>query len=124
MIWGAACAMRICPTRVEPVKLSLRMAGFSQNSRPIVMASVEVTTLKTPGGKPARSPNLAMARADSGVSSDGRATKVQPAARAGATFRAIVAFGKFQGVIEAATPIGCFRTRIRLSRWWPGIVSP
>ena len=48
----------------------------------------------------------------------------QPAASAGAALRVIIALGKFQGVIEAATPIGCFMTVIRLSRWWPGIVSP
>ena len=35
---------------------------------------------------------------------------VQPATSAGATLRAIIAFGKFHGVIEAATPIGCFST--------------
>jgi hydrogenase-4 component E len=46
------------------------------------------------------------------------------AASAGPTLRAIIALGKFQGVIEAATPIGCFSTRMRLSGWCPGIVSP
>jgi hypothetical protein len=74
-----------------------------------------VTTLKTPAGTPARSPSAAIARADNGVSSAGRETNVQPAARAGATLRAIIALGKFHGVIAAATPIGCLRTRIRLS---------
>ena len=38
--------------------------------------------------------------------------------------RAIMALGKFHGVIDVATPIGCFKTVMRLSRWWPGIVSP
>ncbi len=65
-----------------------------------------------------------MASAESGVSAAGRATKAQPAASAGATLRAIIALGKFQGVIEATTPTGCLMTVRRLSRMWPGIVSP
>ncbi len=51
-------------------------------------------------------------------------TTVQPAASAGPTLRVIIAFGKFQGVIAAHTPIGCLMTRMRLSGWWPGMVSP
>ena len=35
-------------------------------------------------------------------------TTVQPAASAGATLRAIIAIGKFQGVIAPTTPTGCF----------------
>ena len=62
--------------------------------------------------------------ADSGVSAAGRPTKAQPAASAGPALRVIIALGKFHGVIDAATPIGCLITVIRLSRWWPGIVSP
>lgn len=93
----------------------LRTLGLVQNSWPTPEASALVTTFRIPFGMPARSPSTAIARADSGVSSEGRATKVQPAARAGPTLRAIIAFGKFQGVIDAATPIGCLSTRIRLS---------
>ena len=35
-------------------------------------------------------------------------------------------FGAFEehGVIDAATPIGCFSTWMRLSRAWPGMMSP
>ena len=73
---------------------------------------------------PARSESTAIAIADNGVSSEGRAMNAQPAASAGAALRVIMAFGKFQGVIELATPIGCFITEIRLSIWCPGIVSP
>jgi hypothetical protein len=38
--------------------------------------------------------------------------------------RVIIALGKFHGVIEAATPIGWRITVMRLSGWWPGMVSP
>ena len=120
----AHCCMRMEPTRVEPVNVSLRTLVFSQSSLPISAASDPVTIFNTPLGIPARSPKTAMAVADNGVSSAGRPTNVQPDARAGATFRAIIAFGKFHGVIEPTTPIGCFKTKMRLSRWWPGITSP
>src|SRR6056297_4155247 len=104
------------PTSVEPVKVSLRTAGFSQNSLPISLALEDVTMLNTPFGIPARSARTPMTVADKGVSVAGRPTKAQPAASAGAALRAIIALGKFHGVIDAATPIGCFSTMIRLSR--------
>ena len=59
------------------------------------------------GGTPASSASLATASAQSGVSSDGFTTIVQPAASAQPTLRVIIAIGKFQGVIAAQTPIGC-----------------
>ena len=56
-------------------------------------------------------PSLAIASAQSGVSSAGLTTMVQPDASAGATFRVIMAIGKFQGEIAATTPIGCLMVR-------------
>jgi len=103
------------PTRVEPVKVSLRIFEFSQNSLPEADASLEGTICNIPAGKPARWAKTPSAKADKGVNSDGRATKAQPAASAGAALRVIIALGKFQGVIEAATPMGCLMTVIRLS---------
>jgi len=82
------------------------------------------TTLNTPGGKPARSASSASASAHSGVASAGLATTVQPAASAGDTFRVIIAIGKFQGVIDALTPIGCFITSTRRSGIQLGTMSP
>jgi PAS domain S-box-containing protein len=67
--------------------------------------------------------SLAM-NADSGVWFAGFTTTVQPAARAGPNLRVIIAAGKFQGVMMAATPTGCRITRIRLSGCDAGIVSP
>jgi hypothetical protein len=52
------------------------------------------------------------------------ATTVQPAASAGATLRVIMAIGKFQGVIAAHTPIGCFITITRRSGIQLGMTSP
>ena len=104
------------PTSVDPVKVSFRTAWFSQNSLPISDDRIEVMTEKIPPGSPARSPRRAMASADSGVSAAGRATKPHPAASAGPTLRAIIALGKFHGVIDPTTPMGCLITVMRLSR--------
>src|SRR5690606_27534242 len=102
----------------------LRTVGVAQKARPIPTLSEDGMTLKTPAGIPARWASSAIASAERGVCVAGRATKLQPAASAGATLRAIIALGKFQGVIEATTPIGCFSTNRRLSGAWPGMVSP
>ena len=61
----------------------------------------------TPGGIPAISASFARAKAEMGVKDGGLITTVQPTAIAGATLRAIIAAGKFQGAIMPATPIGC-----------------
>jgi hypothetical protein len=67
-----------------------------------------------PGGAPARVSRSASARAVSGVSNAGLMTVVQPAAKAGATLRVIIAAGKFHGVMSTATPTGDRRVSIQL----------
>ena len=42
---------------------------------------------------------------------------MQPDAIAGPAFRVIMASGKFHGVMQATTPIGCLMTTMRLSDW-------
>ena len=111
----AACPNKMRPTSVEPVKVSFRTFLFSQNSFPVPDASVDGKIEKTPFGSFALSAKTANANADRGVSVAGRATNAHPAASAGPAFRVIIALGKFQGVIDAATPIGCLKTIIRLS---------
>ena len=51
------------PTSVDPVKVSLRTMGFAVISPPMA-AAAPVTTLKTPGGMPARSASSARASAE------------------------------------------------------------
>jgi hypothetical protein len=92
------------PTRVLPVKDTFRMSGDAVSTPAVAAWSPPTTTLSTPGGTPARSASCASAIADRGVSSAGRSTMVQPAASAGATFRAGIAAGKFQGVSSAHGP--------------------
>ena len=69
-----------------------------------------VIMFRTSAGMPARIANSAAARAVNGVSSAGLMMTGQPAAKAGATLRVIMASGKFHGVIAAHTPIGCLIT--------------
>src|SRR5882724_5309670 len=114
------CSRRILPTAVEPVKVILRTMGLDVISPPMA-DEPPVTTLKTPLGIPARSPSSAIASAEYGVMVAGLSTMVQPAASAGPDLRVIMAFGKFQGVIAAQTPIGSLMTTMRLSAWCPGI---
>src|ERR1700753_3646990 len=103
LIVVAHCFIRTFPTSVEPVKENLRTVGFCVSSRPTPGASLDVTTLNTPLGMPARCASSAKASAESGVSSAGLITKVHPAASAGAHLRVIIALGKFHGVIAVTT---------------------
>ena len=119
----AQSATSFLPTGVEPVKVSLRTTGFEVISSPI-SAVLPLTMLMTPAGMPARSASSANAFADSGVAFAGLQTTVQPTASAGAILRASIAFGKFQGVMQATTPTGWRMTTMRLSASGPGIVSP
>ena len=100
------------------------IVGVEADVVPIAGPSVPSTMLNTPAGMPARSASTASAMAESGVSSAGLETTVQPTASAGATLRAIIAVGKFQGVIVPTTPTGCLMTIMRLSALAAGIVSP
>ena len=104
--FSAACASRIRPTSVEPVKESLRTRGSLSIALTTSDERFEGMTLTTPLGTPACSRRSATASADSGVSDAGFNTTVQPAASAGAILRVAIAAGKFQGVTSTETPIG------------------
>ena len=80
--------------------------------------------LSTPAGTPASCASSTRASEVSGVSSAGLQTTVQPAARAGAILRAIMAAGKFQGVMAATTPTGSRRANMRRPGTGAGMTSP
>ena len=120
---GAHCAISTRPISVEPVNVSMRTSGFEVSSLPIALA-LPVMTLNTPFGIPASSASAASARAVRGVSEAGLHTTVHPTASAGATFRVIMAAGKFHGVMAATTPTGCLMTMTRASALKVGMVSP
>mmetsp|Transcript_7288 Transcript_7288/g.18992 ORF Transcript_7288/g.18992 Transcript_7288/m.18992 type:complete len:221 (+) Transcript_7288:824-1486(+) len=117
LIVGAHCTSSLRPTAVEPVNETRRTRGSSHIAAPTSgeFAREQEMTEKTPGGIPASIASSSSARADKGVLSAGLTKIVHPAASAGATLRRIIAFGKFQGVIAATTPMGCFNTSRRLS---------
>ena len=94
------------PTSVEPVKAILSTPGCATSAAPAVSPR-PVTTLTTPGGKPASSTSSPRRNAVSGVSSAGLSTTVQPAASAGAIFQIAISSGKFQGMMAPTTPTAC-----------------
>mmetsp|Transcript_20254 Transcript_20254/g.68619 ORF Transcript_20254/g.68619 Transcript_20254/m.68619 type:complete len:320 (-) Transcript_20254:218-1177(-) len=97
----------IFPTAVDPVNDKARTVVEAHSASPTwaTWSLDAVTTLTTPGGKQSCA-RAARASAVSGVSSAGLMTTAQPAAKAGAILRVIIAAGKFQGVMHAATPTG------------------
>ena len=76
-------------------------------------ARLLVTTFKTPAGSPASSRIFASMSIERGVCCAGLTTIVQPAAIAGAIFRAPIAIGKFHGVTSTHGPTGWRSVRIR-----------
>ena len=81
----AMACLRIFPISVEPVKATLSTSGWVAKTCP--MAPPPVTTLKTPGGRPASAQISANRRAESLVTVAGFKTTVFPIANAGATFQ-------------------------------------
>src|SRR5512136_1256529 len=83
-----------------------------------------VTTFKTPLGNPASSVSLTSSMVLRGVLLDGLVTIVFPVTKAGASFLATVDEGKFQGVMDATTPIGSLRIMIDCLSKSLGSTSP
>ena len=111
------------PTSVEPVKETTLTSGCVTSGSPTSPPD-PITTLNTPGGSPASSNTFASATTEAGVSVAGLTTIVLPAISAAMDFQAGIAIGKFQGVMNPQTPIGC-RTHIaNLSRSSDGVVKP
>ena len=97
---SAAWAISFRPTSVEPVKDSFRSRGSPMIGSETSPDFFEVTTLRTPPGRPHSSRSFASASIESGVCCAGFTTIVQPAAMRGPIFRVPIAFGKFQGVMK------------------------
>lgn len=91
-------------TSVEPVNATLSTSGCVANILPNDPGPV--TTLKTPGGRPASAHISAKSKADSLVNEAGFSTTVLPIANAGQTFQHKSISGKFQGTMPPTTPIG------------------
>jgi hypothetical protein len=65
-----------------------------------------VTTLNTPGGKPASCTSSANSSVEADACSAGLTTTQHPAASAGAAFQLMSSTGEFHGVMAATTPTG------------------
>src|ERR1700676_1098389 len=96
------------PVVVDPVTAIFLPPGGAAGQAP-VSGPQPVTTLMTPGGKPASANSFANASVDVGVWSLGLTTKVQPAASPAANFQVNSSSGEFQGVIAPTTPTGSCR---------------
>jgi len=82
------------------------------------------TRFTTPGGRPASSSSSTIFVAQAGVSSAGLSTTVLPLMRAGKSFHAGIAVGKFHGVMQPKTPIGTRTDLASLFGSSDGTVSP
>ena len=78
----------------------------------------------TEGGRPASTASFVRARQVCGVSLGGLMTTEQPAPKAGAIFRVIIAAGKFHGVMIPHTPTGCLMVIRVVFDDDDGIVTP
>ena len=96
------------PTSVEPVKHTLRTAGWVTKRSPTTLP-LPGRICRTPSGSPASRASSPMRSALSGVSSAGLSTTVLPAARAGAKPQPAMAMGKFQGTMTPTTPRGSWK---------------
>ena len=93
------------PTSVEPVNATLSTSVLVVRVSPIVPPGPEMMLI-TPGGNAHSSIILASSIADKGVSDAGLSTIVFPVPNAGPSFHTAIIKGKFQGIIDAQTPIG------------------
>jgi hypothetical protein len=92
------------PAAVDPVKVILSTRGSRTSSSETSRSAV--TTLSTPGGRPAASAASAIRYPSPGASGEDLSTTVQPASRAGATLLLIRSIGTFHGMIAPTTPTG------------------
>src|SRR6059036_1708148 len=108
----AAFSLINLPVTSEPVNVIFRTSGCSTSGEP-TSAPKPVTTLNTPGGRPASSNSSASASVDADVNSEGLMTIVQPAASAGAIFQVASSSGEFHGVMATTTPSGSLRVKLK-----------
>src|SRR6185437_11318730 len=108
---GAAELAMWAPVAVLPVKEIALISGCSTMAWP-TPGPRPCTMFSTPGGKPASMLSSPSRAAVQGVTSEGLATTVLPAASAGAIFQLNRYSGRFQGLMQPTTPSG-----------WQGVVD-
>ena len=120
---SAASRVRCLPTGMEPVNVTLRMAGEGMRCSDTSDGTPN-TTFSTPRGRPASCRARVIAMAVPGVSSEGLRMHEQPPASAPAILRAGVTAGKFHGVNAATGPTGSRMTIWRVPGSRLGIRRP
>ena len=108
----AAVSLMRRPVASEPVKATLATSGCSTSGMPTSLPK-PVTTLTTPGGKPASAISFMNSSVDTEVNSEGFTTTVLPAASAGASLNARISSGEFHGQIATQTPRGSSRVKLK-----------
>src|SRR2546430_15787924 len=93
-----------CATGVEPTELTAATSGCCNNASTASLSPL--TTLKTPGGRPASVKSSAILKPGEGSRSDGFRTKVLPQASATGNIHIGTIAGELKGVIPAQTPSG------------------
>lgn len=122
-LFNTAILANIFPTPVEPVNDIFLTDGFVHNSIAAPLSFVGSTWIILEG-IPESMASLVKAAHVNGVSLGGLMTTAQPAAKAGAIFRVIIAAGKFQGVMMPQTPTGSLYVSTVVCGVADGIVSP
>src|SRR3954453_16301433 len=89
---------------VEPTKLIASTSGCVSSASTASLSPL--TTLKTPGGRPASSSSSAMRNPADGSRSEGFSTNVLPQASATGNIHIGTITGKLNGVMPAQTPSG------------------
>ena len=100
-----------------PVAASRGKDESTEFKAQVVLTPAPTSTLSTPAGSPASAQMEAKTRADSGVSSEGLSTHVQPAARHGATFHAAIWPGAGGHASARARARVRVKARASQSRW-------
>jgi hypothetical protein len=95
------------PISVEPVNATFSTSGCAVMAAPAVWP-YPVRRLTTPSGTPASWISRLSRSAESGVSSAGLTTMLQPAASAGASLAQALKMGPFHGKIRPTTLYGSF----------------
>ena len=114
------------PTRVEPVKLMRRTAGcaISVSTTFAASAGALVTTLTTPGGRPASRMIVPISAWVPGHISEAFSTTVLPQASGIAIARTPRITGAFHGAMPSTTPTGWRIAIAKLFGLSDGITSP
>ena len=107
---------------VEPTKLTAAISGWCRIASTASLSPL--TTLKTPGGRPASVSNSAMRRPGEGSRSDGLRTKVLPQASATGNIHIGTIAGKLNGVMPAHTPSGWRTDQLSMPRPTCSVNSP